>query len=155
MKPPMTVGDLRRALEGLDDSLPVWVEATAISPDNDVDTLHASGVAAMFAKASTGGGFFGGPPMDRFVIEADGIPEGTCRECGKRDGKHLGFCGEGREQEDEDELLKEIYTISELDGYGERDILEKKRSEGWEMVKTTRLADDRVEFEYQRVVKEE
>ena len=88
----LTVGELREALAGIADDLPVYVEAEAFV-DDDCDTLHARGVAAGFAKAGTGG-LFSGPPVERLVIYADGIPEGTCRECGRTDGKHRQYCGE-------------------------------------------------------------
>jgi hypothetical protein len=97
----VTVGELRKALEGVDDSLPVQVVAEAWV-DGDIDTLHATATDARFEKASSGG-IFAGPPFDHFSISADGVPEGTCRECGKEGGEHHRFCGEKDEEKTEDE----------------------------------------------------
>ena len=97
MKTVMTVGDLRRALEGVDDALPVWVEAEAFNGD-DLDTLYAAAVGASFARAGTGG-FLSGPPVDYFSIDADGVPEWMCRECGRDNNKHRPYCGERDDSE--------------------------------------------------------
>ena len=97
MKTTMTVGDLRKALDGLDAALPVWIEAEAFV-DGDVDMLHAAGMSAGVAEAGKGG-ILDGPPVKRFVIYADGVPEGTCRDCGRDDGTHAKYCEEAEDEE--------------------------------------------------------
>lgn len=101
MKTGITVGDLKKAFQGLDDDLPVWVETEAVN-EGEIDTLTAIAVGSVFAKAGNGS-IFNGPPVDRLVIDADAVPEGTCRECCKSDGKHLKFCGESRRNKHVDE----------------------------------------------------
>lgn len=102
MRSVMTVGELRKALEGIDDALPVWIKAEAISPDSDLDTLHASAIEASFAKAGSSG-LFSGPPFDHFSIFADGVPEETCRTCGKSKGSGDPVCAHGYEVEGGDQ----------------------------------------------------
>lgn len=116
-EPTMTVGDLRKALEGLDDALPVWVEAEA-EVEGDIDTLHAACTGAAFRKAAIKTGsladFFTGAPVDRLVIWADGVPNRQCGDCGEPEGKpHLPDC--------QDYVAK----VSGLDA--EHDALDKER----------------------------
>lgn len=94
----MTVGDLRRALEGVPDDLPVWVEAEAVV-DGEVDTLHAPVEGASRRDAGLGR-FFSGPDVAHFRIFANGVPEGTCRSCFRTGGRHESFCKPDEETED-------------------------------------------------------
>ena len=105
----MTVGALRRALEGLPDDLPVRVKSEAMV-DGNPDTLNATAVSAGFLKGNPEirgiGAMYGPPPYDSFTIYADGVPEGTCRDCGEEDGEHSRWCGENaldNDEEDEEE----------------------------------------------------
>lgn len=101
-KPPVfTVGDLKKVLEGLDDSLPVCVEADAVV-DGEVDQLHAVVTGARFAKGVRQDLPLSlGPPFDHLSISADGVPEGTCRDCGYEGGKHGTYCSEARRAKDD------------------------------------------------------
>ena len=97
MKPTLTVGDLRKTLEGVDDALPLWVVCEAIV-DGELDTCWAS-VDVVGAQPPGSGGLFSPPPFPHFRIAADGVPENQCRECGGLGGKH-----------------KRLYCISDEDG---------------------------------------
>ena len=96
----ITVGELRALLEGVDDSLPIWVSADSYN-GTEIDTFNASATGGRSLKASNGG-IFAGPPFDHFSIFADGIPDYVCKDTGEEteDGSPC-KCDECRDDSDD------------------------------------------------------